>query len=107
MRDNKLMGMIPGSLGLMMLLSGLNAESNKFEGSLPESLGALQALFEFNVRNNMLSGSLPGALALLERIGGFDLSAGHTRKGSYYEGQKHFTPPKLFLELIYFTSISP
>ena len=66
--DNELWGAFPRSLGNLTNLTYLNLGDNELSGSLPSSLGNLTNLQQLGLFDNKLSGGLPSSLGNLTRL---------------------------------------
>ena len=62
LRSNRLTGAIPTELGDLASLTGLHLGDNELTGTIPPQLGNLTNLAYVNLRNNRLSGQIPTGL---------------------------------------------
>ena len=53
---NFLFGIIPSSLGDLMMLKVLNLSNNQLSGQVPDEIGDFRSLAELNLSNNFLQG---------------------------------------------------
>ncbi|XP_010068925.3 putative receptor like protein 25 [Eucalyptus grandis] len=72
--NNSFHGDIPGVIGHLKSLIGLNLSHNKFAGSIPLTLGNLTNLEWLDLSSNKLSGKIPRKLGDLTFLGYLNLS---------------------------------
>ncbi|KAF3576611.1 hypothetical protein DY000_02033682 [Brassica cretica] len=72
--QNKLVGQIPESLGLLKSLIVLNLSNNHFTGHVPSSWAKLTRLESLDLSRNQLSGKIPQELATLSFLEYIDVS---------------------------------
>ncbi|XP_068307453.1 probable leucine-rich repeat receptor-like protein kinase At1g35710 [Pyrus communis] len=65
---NKLIGLIPTSLGQLINLSTLYLGSNNLSGTIPKEIGNLKSLRNLSLYKNQLSGSIPTSLGQLTNL---------------------------------------
>ena len=64
LRNNKLVGSIPSSLGNLSALSLLRLSSNQLSGNIPSSLGNFLAPYTLDLSYNQLSGEIPSSIVV-------------------------------------------
>ena len=74
LRENKLSGAVPSSLGSLTNLEVLDLIGNSLTGSLSSSLGSLTNLEWLSLVDNQLTGSIPPSLGSLTNLTGLRLS---------------------------------
>ncbi|CAL8165730.1 unnamed protein product [Prunus armeniaca] len=74
MSCNKFNGSIPGELGELKSLYGLNLSNNALTGTIPSSLGNLEQLESLDLSKNSLSGPIPQEVGGLTFLSFLDLS---------------------------------
>ncbi|XP_062011867.1 receptor-like protein 9DC3 [Rosa rugosa] len=72
--NNVFTGEIPGVIGELKSLKGLNFSSNKLNGSIPSAFGNLTSLEWLDISSNVLSGEIPRQLADLTWLAKLNLS---------------------------------
>lgn len=72
--QNKLEGEIPGCLGRLKSLAGLELSDNMLSGSIPQGLGEASNLTDLYLSRNNLTGELPTSLGNLRHLEILDLS---------------------------------
>lgn len=72
--NNAFGGLIPQSLGELVLLCGVNLSNNNLTGMIPSQLRALHQLESLDLSSNDLSGEIPVELAWLDFLSVFNLS---------------------------------
>lgn len=77
LRDNRLSGAIPASLGFLINLTYLDLSHNHLHGLIPPNLGHLRHLRVLDLSENELRGSIPARLQLLSQLRLLDLHGNH------------------------------
>lgn len=72
--NNAFHGVIPKSIGELLLLCGINMSHNAFTGQIPAQFGALHQLESLDLSSNDLSGEIPQELAWLDFLSVLNLS---------------------------------
>lgn len=72
--NNAFRGVIPKSIGELVLLCGINMSHNAFTGQIPSQFGALHQLESLDLSSNDLSGEIPQELAWLDFLSVLNLS---------------------------------
>jgi Leucine-rich repeat (LRR) protein len=74
LNGNNLQGRIPGQIGQLTGLTGLDLGDNRLVGSIPPQIGNLPILWDLSLRNNGLSGAIPPELGRLDALWTMGLS---------------------------------
>ena len=67
-------GVIPGDIGCLIGLRGLNFSWNKLTGEIPEKISELKQLESLDFSNNELSGGIPSSMETMTSLSHMNLS---------------------------------
>ena len=68
LRENRLSGAIPPSIGSSLYVVELNLSGNELTGPIPPEMGNLVSLWDLNLSDNQLTGPIPPELGSLEQL---------------------------------------
>jgi len=90
--NNSFEGSIPGSVGRLVSLHGLNMSHNNFTGQIPSQLGNLTRLESMDLSCNSLSGEIPQEFTSITSLSWLNLSHNNLT-GTIPQGNQFLTFP--------------